>query len=35
VLTGAFAVTVAGDWEGLPSQAELRLLEHAPGTVTR
>jgi 2-dehydro-3-deoxygluconokinase len=34
-LTGAFAVTVAGDWEGLPSLPELDLLAHPSGTVTR
>lgn len=32
---GAFAVTVAGDWEGSPTRAELSLLDHAAGTVTR
>lgn len=32
---GAFAVTVAGDWEGLPTRRELALLENAAGTVTR
>lgn len=26
--TAAFAVTVDGDWEGLPSRADLRLLDH-------
>jgi 2-dehydro-3-deoxygluconokinase len=25
-LAGAFAVTVPGDWEGLPSRADLALL---------
>jgi len=32
--TGAFAVTVAGDWEGLPRPHELALL-HAPDPVQR
>ncbi|MFL5926066.1 MAG: sugar kinase [Gaiellaceae bacterium] len=32
---GAFAVTVAGDWEGLPTRAELALLERSAGTVVR
>jgi len=32
---GAFAVTVPGDWEGLPSRAELALLGQAAGTVLR
>ena len=32
---GAFAVTVPGDWEGLPSAAELDLLGLAPGSVVR
>ena len=32
---GAFAVTVPGDWEGLPSRAELTALTHRPGTVQR
>jgi 2-dehydro-3-deoxygluconokinase len=32
---GAFAVTVPGDWEGLPTRAELRLLEASEGTVVR
>jgi 2-dehydro-3-deoxygluconokinase len=32
---GAFAVTVPGDWEGLPSRDELATLGHRPGTVQR
>ncbi|MFD9316143.1 sugar kinase [Streptomyces sp. NPDC060053] len=28
VLLGAFAVSTAGDWEGLPRRSELGLLEH-------
>jgi 2-dehydro-3-deoxygluconokinase len=32
---GAFAVTVPGDWEGLPSRDELAALTHRPGTVQR
>jgi 2-dehydro-3-deoxygluconokinase len=32
---GAFAVTVSGDWEGLPSREELDLLRHGDGTVLR
>jgi 2-dehydro-3-deoxygluconokinase len=32
---GAFAVTVAGDWEGLPTREELDLLRHGDGTVLR
>jgi 2-dehydro-3-deoxygluconokinase len=32
---GAFAVTVAGDWEGLPHADELALLDEAAGTVRR
>lgn len=34
-LTGAFAVTVAGDWSGLPTRDELCLLDAAPGTTLR
>lgn len=34
-LTGAFAVTVNGDWEGAPTRDELRLLDHETGTVLR
>jgi 2-dehydro-3-deoxygluconokinase len=33
--TGAFAVTVSGDWEGAPTRAELDLLQHGTGTVLR
>jgi 2-dehydro-3-deoxygluconokinase len=32
---GAFAVTVPGDWEGLPSREELATLNVRPGTVHR
>lgn len=32
---GAFAVTVPGDWEGLPSRDELATLGVRPGTVHR
>ncbi|HZA82825.1 MAG TPA: PfkB family carbohydrate kinase, partial [Actinomycetes bacterium] len=32
---GAFAVTVPGDWEGMPTRAELDLLRHGDGTVLR
>jgi 2-dehydro-3-deoxygluconokinase len=32
---GAFAVTVPGDWEGLPSRDELAALGARPGTVQR
>ena len=35
VRCGAFAVTVAGDWEGLPTRGELDLLAHGAGTVLR
>lgn len=35
-LTGAFAVSTAGDWEGLPRTAELELLaNHAAGSTQR
>jgi 2-dehydro-3-deoxygluconokinase len=34
-LTGAFAVTVSGDWEGAPTRRELELLAQADGTVVR
>ena len=34
-LTGAFAVSTAGDWEGLPSRAELALLGTTPGGTTQ
>jgi 2-dehydro-3-deoxygluconokinase len=33
--TGAFAVTVSGDWEGAPTRDELALLGHESGTVLR
>jgi 2-dehydro-3-deoxygluconokinase len=32
---GAFAVTVPGDWEGLPSRRDLLLLGTPEGTVVR
>lgn len=32
---GAFAVTVPGDWEGLPSTADLSLLDAGEGVVLR
>ncbi|WP_219415581.1 sugar kinase [Pseudonocardia nigra] len=32
---GAFVVQMPGDWEGLPTRAELALLDAAPGTVLR
>lgn len=32
---GAYAVTVAGDWEGLPERADLRLLGNGHGSVVR
>jgi 2-dehydro-3-deoxygluconokinase len=34
-MTGAFAVTVSGDWEGAPTRGELELLGHTNGTVLR
>jgi 2-dehydro-3-deoxygluconokinase len=34
-LTGAFAVSTAGDWEGLPARAELALLGTTPGGTTQ
>ncbi|OAE03421.1 sugar kinase [Arthrobacter sp. OY3WO11] len=34
-LTGAFAVSTAGDWEGLPSREELTLLATTPGGTTQ
>lgn len=33
--TGAYAVTIAGDWEGMPSRADLRLSEQAEGGTLR
>lgn len=35
VTTGAFAVATRGDWEGLPTRAELPLLDQAPGSALR
>jgi 2-dehydro-3-deoxygluconokinase len=35
ITTGAFAVATRGDREGLPTRAELSLLDHAPGTTIR
>lgn len=35
VVLGAFAVSRIGDWEALPSRAELSLLDAAPGTTVR
>ncbi|AUZ36462.1 sugar kinase [Arthrobacter sp. PGP41] len=35
VLTGAFAVSTAGDWEGLPGRAELALLGTTPSGATQ
>jgi len=34
-LAGAFAVSTAGDWEGLPSRAELALLGTTPSGTTQ
>ena len=34
-LTGAFAVSTVGDWEGLPCRAELALLGTTPGGTTQ
>ena len=34
-MTGAFAVSVSGDWEGAPTRRELDLLDHQMGTVIR
>ncbi len=34
-VTGAFAVATVGDWEGLPSRAELGLLDTEPGATLR
>jgi 2-dehydro-3-deoxygluconokinase len=33
--TGAFAVSVMGDWEGLPTRDDLDLLRHGRGTTLR
>jgi 2-dehydro-3-deoxygluconokinase len=35
VITGAFAVTTRGDWEGLPTRADLDLIDSPPGTTLR
>ncbi|GAA1391234.1 sugar kinase [Kitasatospora putterlickiae] len=35
VTTGAFAVATHGDWEGLPSRADLALLDRPAGTTLR
>ena len=35
VLAGAFAVSTAGDWEGLPARAELALLGTTPSGTTQ
>jgi 2-dehydro-3-deoxygluconokinase len=35
VITGAFAVTTRGDWEGLPTRADLVLIDSPPGTTLR
>ncbi len=35
VTTAAFAVATRGDWEGLPTRAELALLDAPPGTTIR
>lgn len=34
-VTGAFSVATVGDWEGLPTRAELSLLDTEPGTTLR
>jgi 2-dehydro-3-deoxygluconokinase len=34
-LLGAFAVSTAGDWEGLPARAELALVATTPGGTTQ
>jgi sugar/nucleoside kinase (ribokinase family) len=33
--SGAFCVTALGDWESLPTQADLHLLTHSQGTALR
>jgi 2-dehydro-3-deoxygluconokinase len=33
--TGAFSVATAGDWEGLPTRADLALLDQPAGTTVR
>jgi 2-dehydro-3-deoxygluconokinase len=35
VTVGAFAVASRGDWEGLPTRADLPLLDGTPGSVAR
>lgn len=35
VVLGAFAVSAAGDWEALPTRAELSLLDHVAGSTIR
>jgi len=35
VVCGAFAVATRGDWEGLPTRADLPLLDAAPGATVR
>jgi 2-dehydro-3-deoxygluconokinase len=35
VTTAGFAVATRGDWEGLPTRAELALLDASPGTTIR
>lgn len=35
IVTGAFSVATVGDWEGLPSRAELSLLDAEPGMTLR
>jgi 2-dehydro-3-deoxygluconokinase len=35
VVCGAFAVATRGDWEGLPTRADLPLLDVDPGTAVR
>jgi 2-dehydro-3-deoxygluconokinase len=32
---GAFAVTTHGDWEGLPTRAEMTMLDRPHGDVVR
>jgi len=34
-ILGAFAVSARGDWEALPTSAELALLDHSSGTTIR
>ena len=33
--TGAYAVTVLGDWEGLPTREDLALMSRDEGTTIR